>query len=417
MDNDTVPGTAPSSAGTVPLHRLTFVNEGHDVLIGRPEIDSFALFPPDGAELVRHFQAGDTIGQAADWYRTEYGEDADIDDVVEVLQSLGFVRTLNDDDEPESARPPVRWRRLAAVLFSPAALTGYALLAAVAVYLEVHQRALRPAPGNFFAGKSLLLLALVAYAAEILGVLLHEGFHALAGRRLGINSRLSLGRRLTYLVFQTTMTGLMGVPPRKRILPFCAGLLADAVNYSLMIVIAAVDIRLHGGLTAIGRFALLLAYLTLLRMCWQFLIFMETDVYYVFATITHCPNLLRLTHQRIRRRLRRTQPAAAELTPTPHEQRILRFYLPFVAVCSTLVVGATALFAIPVMVRFLVRLGTGILDGGAYGPKFWDSVAAAALIGLQVCVMLLLAVRDRRAARAARPRHLANASPDRSDPA
>jgi hypothetical protein len=198
------------------------------------------------------------------------------------------------------------------------------------------------------------------------------------------------------------MTGLMGVPPRKRIVPFCAGLLADAVNYSLMIVIAAVDIRLHSGLTALGRFALLLAYLTLLRMCWQFLIFMETDVYYVFATITHCPNLLRLTHQGIRRRLRRT-PAGPELTPTPHEQQILRFYLPFVAVCATLMLGTIALFAIPVMVEFLVRLGTGIADGGTYGPRFWDSLAAAAAIGLQGCILLVLVVRDRRAARAAGP--------------
>jgi hypothetical protein len=408
MDHGTLPGTTSgSAAGTIPLHRLTFINEGHDVLIGRPEIDSFALFPPDGAELVRRLQAGDTVGQAADWYRAEYGEDADVDDVVEVLRSLGFVRAPDDDDaDGEIVQPAVRWRRLAAVLFSTPALIGYALLAVVAIYLEVRQPTLRPAPGNFFAGKYLLVLTVVAYVAEVLGALIHESFHALSGRRLGLSSKLSLDRRLTFVVFQTTMSGLMSVPPRKRILPFCAGLLADAIGYSIMVAIAAVDVHLHGGLTALGRFALLLAYLTLLRMCWQLLIFMETDLYYVFATITHCPNLMRLTKQEVRRRMvrvlrRASRAGAAELTPTPHERRILRLYLPFVAVCGSLVLGTSALFTIPVVVEFLVRLGGGIADGGVLGAKFWDSASTAAVIAAECGILLLLVIRDRRAARAA----------------
>ncbi|MFC4033492.1 hypothetical protein ACFO3J_18685 [Streptomyces polygonati] len=389
--------------GTVPLHRLTFVDEGHDVLIGRPEIESFALFPPDGAELVRRLQAGDTVAQAARWYRTAYGEDADLDDVVEALRSLGFVRT-EDEAEAKSSAPPLRWRRLANVLLSPPAYLCYVVLAAAAVYLELRRPELRPDSGNFFVGRSLLLVMAAAYLAEVVGLFLHEGFHVLAGRRLGVGSRLGISRRLYFIVFQTTLTGLMGVEPRKRILPFCAGLLADAINYSLMIVVAAIDTRINGGLTVVGHFALLLAYLTLLRMSWQFMIFMETDLYYVFTTIAHCPNLLRLTRQRLRRAalraLRLPARTGGELASTPHELRVVRFYLPAVVVGTAVMLAAAVVFAVPVTIEFVVRLVHGI-TGGPLDERFWDSAAAGGLTLGQIVIVAVVAIRERRARRTA----------------
>ncbi|MYS18714.1 hypothetical protein GA0115240_100424 [Streptomyces sp. DvalAA-14] len=398
--------------GTVPLHRLTFVDEGQDVLIGRPEIESFALFPPDGAELVRRLQAGDTVEQAGRWYRAAYGEDADLDDVVEALRGLGFVRGEDEGEESANgASAPVRWRRPAAVLLSRPAFLCYFLLAVAAVYLEVRRPGLRPASGHFFVGRSLLLVEAAAYLAELVGLLLHEGFHVLAGRRLGLSSRLSISRRLYFIVFQTTMTGLMGVEPRKRILPFCAGLLADAINYSVMIVIAAVDTRLNGGATFVGHFALLLAYLTLLRMSWQFMVFMETDLYYVFTTLAHCPNLLRLTRQQLRRgayRLLRRPPATGgELSSTPHELRVVRFYLPVVVIGTAVMIAAAVLFALPVMIEFVIRLTHGITGGGPLDERFWDAAAAGGLVLGQLVIVVVIAIRERRA----RPPRRAAAGP------
>ena len=76
----------------------------------------------------------------------------------------------------------------------------------------------------FFTRSSLTILTLGIVLGQVPWMLLHESFHALAGRRLGLNSKLSIGRRFYYLVFVTSLDGLVAVPRRKRYLPMLAGM-------------------------------------------------------------------------------------------------------------------------------------------------------------------------------------------------
>src|SRR3954467_3083054 len=96
-------------SASLTLHPLTFLEDGDEVVIGRRDIDSYAYFPPDGAALVRQLEAGRSPAQAAAWYRDAYGEAVDIDEVVETLHELHFVR---DAEAPAPAERPVRWQRL-----------------------------------------------------------------------------------------------------------------------------------------------------------------------------------------------------------------------------------------------------------------------------------------------------------------
>jgi hypothetical protein len=50
------------------LHPLTYLEEGDEVTVGRADINSFGLFPPDGADLLRRLEAGSTPNEAAQWY-------------------------------------------------------------------------------------------------------------------------------------------------------------------------------------------------------------------------------------------------------------------------------------------------------------------------------------------------------------
>jgi hypothetical protein len=92
------------AAGPLALYPLTFVEEGGQVVIGRPEIDSFAVFPSDAAAVVRRFQAGDDLATVAAWYRDAYGEAADLGDFVQTLRELEFVRPGPPD--PAETAPP-----------------------------------------------------------------------------------------------------------------------------------------------------------------------------------------------------------------------------------------------------------------------------------------------------------------------
>src|SRR5215472_13434001 len=50
------------------LHPLTYLEEGDEVTVGRADINSFGLFPPDGAALLRQLEAGRPPNEAARWY-------------------------------------------------------------------------------------------------------------------------------------------------------------------------------------------------------------------------------------------------------------------------------------------------------------------------------------------------------------
>jgi hypothetical protein len=387
----------------IALHPLTFVEEGDQVIIGRPDIDSFAVFPADAAAVVRRLRTGAEPAAVAAWYQETYGEPADIDDFLDTLRDLGFVRSdaANPAETPTAiqASTPVRWRQLGVVAFSAPALALYALAIAAAVYLMVTIPALSPAPSKVFFTKSLLIVLATTTTVQLIGIFWHEGFHVLAGRRIGLPSKLSAGRRLNFIVVQTTMTGLMGVPSRKRILPFLAGLIADAILISFMTALAEAS-RLAGWPALTVRVAVALVYVTILRMLWQAMIFLETDLYHVFASAVRCPDLHRMARTYLRSqfaRLRgRAEQDTAETGWTARDLRVVRWYAPFVVAGSIAVLGLVAVSTVPVLAGFAFRIYHGVVTGSFANPRFWDSLISGAAILSQFAVLAAVAIRDRR---------------------
>src|SRR3954447_14168968 len=80
------PMQTPDLEKPLRLHPLVYLDEGEDVTVGRPDVNSYGVFPSDGAALLRRLESGDTPRQAAEWYRTHYGETVDMGEFIEVLQ-------------------------------------------------------------------------------------------------------------------------------------------------------------------------------------------------------------------------------------------------------------------------------------------------------------------------------------------
>ena len=76
---------------------------------------------------------------------------------------------------------------------------------------------LLPSYHDLFFTHYMTVLELVTFLGQFPLILLHELAHALAGRRLGLRTRLSIDRRRYYVVFVTEMDGLVTVPRRKRL--------------------------------------------------------------------------------------------------------------------------------------------------------------------------------------------------------
>lgn len=394
----------------VTFHPLTYLPDGDDVVVGRRDVDSYAVLPVEGAALLRRLESGVSPSLAAQWYAAEYGEQVDMDDFLLALAHLGFVR----DDTSVTGAPaeqapttgvPVRWQRLGAAVFCAPAWAGYAVLVVAAMLVCVADPQLVPSPDDVFFVQSLLIVELTLMVLQIPLTLLHELFHVLAGRRLGLRTRVRLGNRFYFLVFETVMNGLVSVPRRQRYLPMLAGLLADLLVIAGMI-LAAAWLRGPGaawpGASTGAGLALALAFTTLPRMLWQGYFFLRTDGYYLISTVTGCHALHEAAWWRLRQVWARLAPGpvstgdgSAQFTAT--DLRVSRWYAPLMLL-GYLTAGSFALLVgVPLAWQFLSTAVDNALLGGTTDSRLVvDSAVFLGLSCAQLLVALVLAVRSRR---------------------
>ncbi len=285
-------GTDPTR--TVRLRPLTYLPEGDGVVVGCRETDSYAVLPPDGAALLQLLSQV-SPQEAAEWYAEHYGEPVDVDDFLATVAELGFVA------DGHAARPAegLRGQRLGRLLFSPVSAVGAAALVVVAVLVVARDNALLPRTDHVFFSDYLLLIELTVAFGQIPLILVHELFHLLAARRVGVPARIRVGQRMYFVVFETVMDGLVAVPRRQRYLPMLAGMLADLLLVCLLTVLAA----LSGGSGPVAGVCLALAFSTLIRFALEFLLFLRTDVYYLICTLTGTIDLHTTSNQIIANRV------------------------------------------------------------------------------------------------------------------
>jgi hypothetical protein len=382
----------------VEFHPLTFIAEGDGVTVGRVDNDSYVQLPTDGAELLRRLSHGMLIPDAAAWYEVEYGGQVDVADFVESMREVGFVRA---DGEPATIAPTPRWQRLGRLAFGPVAWAMYGAVAAAASWALVTRPGLRPHPAQLFFVPHLIVVQLVIALAQSPAVLWHEWYHVLAARRLGLASRMSIGRRYFYLVVETSMDGLRGVPPRRRYLPMLAGMLADLVLYALLVLAAAA----LPGQAVLGRLVLAVAYTVLLRVVWQFFVFLRTDLYFVAATALGCVDLAGASRAYLRHQLHRLhwpprlfRPREADWSDdvwSPRDRRGAPVFLLLSLLGGVALVATTLLSALPVVVLF-VRRAAAELAGEHGVVGIGDSAASVLMLTAEFVILPLLVGRRSR---------------------
>jgi hypothetical protein len=382
----------------VALQPLIFLDEGQEVTVGRADTDSYAVLPIEGASLLRQLEQGLSPDEAVGWYERTYGERVDIDDFLDGLGELGFLRA---PDEAAHAAPPVRWGRLGRMVFSPVA---GACLASVLIASAIAMRRspeLVPSYHDLFFTHYMTILELVTFLGQFPLLLLHEAAHALAGRRLGLRTRLSVGRRMYYIVFLTAMDGLVAGPRRKRYLPMLAGMLADLSVFAVLVLVADATRRTDGALSPASSVALAFAYLTLLRLAWQFFFYLQTDLYYVLVTVLGCVDLQgtarAMLRDRLRRALRRPAPPDQHTSPHPRDLAVARWYswlllagwTASIAILITGVIPLTGLVLLTVVDRF----GS---SGTHSAAALADSIVFVLLNVGQPVILVALVLRERR---------------------
>jgi len=335
----------------VRLQPLTYVDDGDGVVVGRPDTGSYGVFPPEGADLLRHLETGATLESGAQRWNAQTGQTLDADDFLGILENLGFVVGEND---VRTEMPPVRWQRLARVLFSPAGWLLYAAVIAGGLATMVLDPSLRPSYRNVFFTAHISMIAVVLALAQFPLLLLHEGFHALAARRLGLPSTLGIGRRFYFLVAETRLDSLYSLPRAQRYLPFLAGTLVDAVAVGAFTMLSLAG-RHWGAPSWLSGLALALAFSGVLRILWQCLFYLETDFYFVINTASGCTDLHGAAKHRVRGWVRAALRRPAEQSVeewSDHDRAAARWYAPVMVAGYGLSLGTLLLVALPTAARF-----------------------------------------------------------------
>lgn len=388
------------------LYPLTYLEEGEEVTVGCAETDSYVVLPADGAALLRRLGSGLTLAETERWYLAEYGETVNLNEFVEALAELEFLRPAEESGAPVRSAGPVRWQRLGQALFSPVGWLGMAALVAVWLVAMVRSPDLRPANHDIFFTKYMSIIELVTFLGQFPLLLIHESFHALAGRRLGLRSTLSIGRRLYYVVFLTAMDGLVTVPRRKRYLPMLAGMVADTLVTAALTLIAAATREPGGALSTGGAICLALAYSTILRLMWQFYFYLETDLYYVAVTVLGCVDLQKTARAMLKNRWNRLRGRQDRLvdpeTWHPRDRAIGRYYSWLVLGGWTFSLALLPIVMIPIASRVLSTVvGRLIHPAGQSTAGLADSSVFLLLNLAQIAAIWWLVHRDRARARTA----------------
>jgi hypothetical protein len=388
---------------SIRFRSLSFVPERNEdeVLVGRLDSESFAVLDADAAALLRRMYEGTPPDEAAHWYKATYGQAVDMPDFLLTLDDLGFV--LRDGEEDASAST-VRFQRLGKVMFSrTASVCLLAIVASWVVVISGHP-GLAPNPRQVFFTNSILLVQLAVIFLQLPWIAIHEAAHVLAGRRLGLPSTLGVGTRLYFVVFETRMNGLLTVPRRKRYTPILAGMAVDLFVICALGLIAF-SLTAPGGTQPLtAKILLAMAFPILVRLGYQFLLFLQTDIYFLVATALGCHDLHAAAQAVIRnwfwRLLRRTGRLTDEDQWTSRDRRMARWYAPFFAVGACVLIAVGVLVVIPILAHVVQLLAQALtlspLDG-----RFWDSALFAALNLAQFVLFGTIAVRNRRRARAA----------------
>ncbi|HEU4965633.1 MAG TPA: hypothetical protein VFV52_17595, partial [Bacilli bacterium] len=383
----------------ISFHPLTFMPEEDGISIGRFGTDTFAVFPEDGAELVKRLQAGMTIGEAKQWYMETYQEDLDIDDFLDILRDLTFVNEEGADTE--AAGRLLLGQRLGKWAFSPVAWVVYALLFSGAAYFLWHYQEFRPHRNLLFFSDYSTLIILGLFAGQVPGLLFHESMHLLAGRRLGIPSTMSFGRRLYYFVFEASMPGIWGLPRNRRYLPFLAGMFGDLLWYAGLIIAAGLLTQQSGEVGSVARWCLALSFGTVLRIIWQFYFHLQTDIYYVFTTMLGCINLQQTTKELLKnvwyRAIRARHKMIDPANWAPRDLQVARWYVWFYSLGCGVMLAVMVLVMIPVAFRFLSTVYENLIHGDT--AHIWDSITFVTVNGINYGLVFWMYLRERKARR------------------
>jgi putative peptide zinc metalloprotease protein len=376
------------------LNTLTITPQAGSFVVGRADTGRFVALPEVGVAALELLAAGQTVAQATVAVTPpSASEPVDVLAFARSLVRLGFVRMVDGCDAPGpparlsgvgvAVRPRLRWL-FSRPIFLATAGCGLGALVLMTTVPAVRPRAL----DVFFLANPAASLAVLTFVTYALAAV-HELAHVLAAAALGVPARLRITRRLYFLTFETNLTGLWALPPRKRVGPLLAGLSFDSVVLFGILVLRAVDV-------GPDRFLAALALIELSAIVTQFFVFLRTDIYSVMTALLGCTNLSETTRLMLRRTLRRlsAEQQARLSASRPRDLAVARWYRIVHLAGMGLALWFFLAYFVPSTWHLLDWMRQALTTSGPAALQFYEALTLGVVLLSPRLLTLAVAIRD-----------------------
>lgn len=391
-------------ASVLRVRPLSVVEHGEDYLIGDAERGTFVVVPPIAVTIIELLRSGRLVAEVSSAAADRCGTDVDVAEFAESLCELGLAELADGPALPAGAAPqsaaqpggPARRPWAPLVIGLPAWL-----LAGLAVGICIVGFAVRPdlwpsASDLFPLGSPVLsVMALTVMMCALRG--LHELCHWLAARAEGVKARVRIDRRLYALVFETDLTGLWGLPRRRRYWPLLIGLGFDTIVLAAVLALRlAAQARLWHPAPGLAKMLAAVTLVQVVGIGLQFCVFVRTDVYAVLVVATGCSDLWAVTRLTLRRRLGLARPAhQAELEAAhPRDLAVARWYVWLYVAGTLLAAWVFVAYFVPATVRVVRWVAASVASADPYRGAFWEALGFGLVLLSPELLTLWVAARD-----------------------
>ncbi|WP_121610076.1 peptidase [Mesobacillus foraminis] len=358
------------------LHSLQIRKDKKNYIVEDLSSGEFYEMPKICIDAIKMINEGKMLSEIEAVLTSRYpDEEVDMTDFAGQLFALGLVKSVDGEEVPRTEKKHgepegFNWisPRVGKFFFNSFMTRGYigAMILCVVIFLVRPE--LWPRYQDIFPFDLMMYNIVAVLLVTFLLVLVHEMGHVLAVRSEGLPTRIELGHRLVFVVLETDMSRVWSLPPEKRNRLYLAGLYFDAV-----VLLAALAAKLvFSDDEVIMGIAGVVVLNTVIRIIYQFCIYMKTDFYYVLENKTGCYNLMENGQSFLKNTLS-FLPGEPYTEAFPGEEKLVRPYAVFylLGVIITLVLAAA--YSVPQ----LAFAGSYIYTGLSHHPGtllFWDAL-------------------------------------------
>ncbi|MEH7417839.1 hypothetical protein V7266_21435 [Neobacillus drentensis] len=340
---------------------------------------------------------GHSLGDIEQRLKVKYPEeDVNLIDFAEQLSDLQLIATIDGIEIAPKLKINKKnhsgflWisPKVGKFFFNKTALFLYVILFILNLFLFVSYPNLFPHYQDLFISNYMVLNIIALLVLTFSSVLIHEFGHILAMRSKDLSTKLNVGHRLFLLVLESDISTAWKLPSKERNVIYMAGLCFDMVILFLALIS---QLNFVSGSGIFLRLMSVVVLNTFLRIVYQCCIYMKTDLYYVFESITGCYNLMENAQQMIKRSLPFIKKLETKDLVFEGEKKTVFTYSLFYFVGVVLTISLYAFFYIPQLLFAVKKITPGFLEGPA-SPPFWDAM----VFSLQIIIGLALLLHSWR---------------------